>query len=344
MVRYPETAVVAKSGINLLRSLTERSGSLFHKIEQENDLGIDCIIEIVSAGTPTGRQVAAQVKTGSSYVDAQSGSCSFPIGAHRDYWSRYPIPVIGVVVVPGYERAYWVDIKLALRGQPTATTLSFRATRANLITSESFATQFLPQLLGTTPQLSLDAAVSFAASSDRDEVALGIRVLFQQFPNALSTWDALLHQIFTAEENEVNRIWLYYLAHVPWHSDIAYVGEPLSEVTKEYVRAKLAQLGEDDVLRLLRLIDPETGIARGVVGQSVDAIVSSLPRGMEHLDTIARTEAVDRVTREWAALIMARNDPVAAEEPLEILFARGSWFAAELLMVLRETGYLNPYA
>jgi hypothetical protein len=160
----------------------------------------------------------------------------------------------------------------------------------------------------------------------------------------LATWDALLEQVLNAPSGRVDRRWIYYLAHIPWHGDIAFVGEPISEVTKEYVRKKLAEFGEVDVIRLLRFIDPETGIARGVVGQSVEALVSSLPRGLVYLDSIVRTPTIEIATREWAALILAMNNPRAADESIQILVAQGSWIAGELRRVLKETGHLNPYA
>ena len=38
MVLYKKTNVTAKQGINFVRSAVEAAGSLFHKIEAENDL------------------------------------------------------------------------------------------------------------------------------------------------------------------------------------------------------------------------------------------------------------------------------------------------------------------
>jgi hypothetical protein len=47
MPRYPQTAVTAKRGANHVRATVEDAGSLFIKIEQKNDLGIDALIELI---------------------------------------------------------------------------------------------------------------------------------------------------------------------------------------------------------------------------------------------------------------------------------------------------------
>lgn len=70
MVLYKQTNVTAKNGINFVRFVIESAGSLFHKIEAENDLGIDGLIELVRDEKPLNCQVAVQVKSGQSYYNA----------------------------------------------------------------------------------------------------------------------------------------------------------------------------------------------------------------------------------------------------------------------------------
>ena len=45
MATYKRSAVTAKQGINFVRSTVEDAASLFIKIEQENDLGVDALLE-----------------------------------------------------------------------------------------------------------------------------------------------------------------------------------------------------------------------------------------------------------------------------------------------------------
>jgi hypothetical protein len=46
MPTYKKINITSKIGVNFIKDIIERSGSIFHKIEQENDLGIDALISI----------------------------------------------------------------------------------------------------------------------------------------------------------------------------------------------------------------------------------------------------------------------------------------------------------
>lgn len=61
MPRYPQSAVTAKRGINYVRTAVEDAGSLFIKIEQKNDLGIDALVELIQDGKPLNQQIAVQI-------------------------------------------------------------------------------------------------------------------------------------------------------------------------------------------------------------------------------------------------------------------------------------------
>lgn len=58
-----------QKGINFLKGIVEDNGSIFHKIEQENDFGIDCIIEFFKDEEPINISIAFQIKSGSSYIN-----------------------------------------------------------------------------------------------------------------------------------------------------------------------------------------------------------------------------------------------------------------------------------
>ena len=64
MAIYKRSAVTAKRGINFLRSTVEDAGSLFIKIEQENDLGADALLELIKGERPLNQQCTIQIKSG----------------------------------------------------------------------------------------------------------------------------------------------------------------------------------------------------------------------------------------------------------------------------------------
>ena len=63
MPKYKHTAITSKEGINFVRSMVESAGSLFMKIEQENDLGIDALVEFIRDERPLNKiDVAGKVR------------------------------------------------------------------------------------------------------------------------------------------------------------------------------------------------------------------------------------------------------------------------------------------
>ena len=106
MVTYKSTSVTAKGGINFLRATVEESGDIFHKIEQENDLGIGGLIEFVRDGEPLGKVIGTQVKSGDSYYNRKTAECLIPVENHREYWLKYQVPVIGITYIPSLKTAH----------------------------------------------------------------------------------------------------------------------------------------------------------------------------------------------------------------------------------------------
>lgn len=267
----------------------------------------------------------------------------FPIADHRDYWASHRLPVYGVVYVPVLKTAFWVDIKRYLKEYPDATAVRYRTSEANRFDSSSFTRLFVPSIVKEAPSLSLEEALRLVRSVKADEVYLAVVVLFRKYPNVLQTWDEFIRLLRERPTEEIPDHLVYYLAHIPGHGDIFYFGEQMSPSTHEYARSLLSTLRFGEVVKLLSLIDPENSISRGSIGQSVHAIISSLPKAPVLLRQAAASPALDLFVRECAALILAIEQGSAAASVLTELAAAGSWYANELLTHLREYGHINPY-
>lgn len=344
MPRYPKSAVTAKRGVNHVRTVVEDAGSLFIKIEQENDLGINALIELIQDGRPLNQQIAVQVKSGQSYYNTDAGECLFPIGDHREYWSKHRLPVYGIVYVPSIKTAHWVDIKHYLKRNPQATTIRYQTSEANRFDETTFTKIFVPGLVRQVPSLALDEAFALVRSSKLDEVYLGTVVLFRKYPNVLQVWDEFVRSIRERPSEQIPGHLIYFLAHVPGHPDIFYSGEQLTLATREYARNLIAGLRCEEVVKLLTLIDPENSISRGSLGQSVEAVISSIPNSGELLRQVVHSSEHDLFIRECAALIVAMHEGPEAAPLLADLATSGSWYANEMLAHLKEWGHINPYA
>jgi hypothetical protein len=91
------------------------------------------------------------IKSGNSFYEEKTEECIIPVGQHADYWSKYPLPVFGMVYVPAKGAAYWVDIKNYIRYNRAVSSIRFRCTKANVLSLDSFKRIFLPKITGTLP-------------------------------------------------------------------------------------------------------------------------------------------------------------------------------------------------
>src|SRR5271168_3104538 len=87
--------------------------------------------------------------------------------------------------------------------------------------------------------------------------------------------------------------------------------------TRGYARQLLSRFGKPEVIKLLSCIEEETGIERGSIGQSVEAIVTSLPEVGPILASISGDSDLPAFTRECAAFIGSMKERRAASASWE---------------------------
>lgn len=344
MPTYRKTNITAKKGLNYARSAVEEGGSLFHKIEAENDLGIDALIELIRDERPLNRQVAVQIKSGPSYYNSSGNECLIPVEHHRDYWLNHPLPVIGIVYIPSLNVAHWVDIKEYLKAHPDRTVIRFSRRETNRFDPKAFSRYFIPAVLSEVPDLSLSEAFRFLGSENPDESYLGLLAIFRRYPNSLEGWDRLIQYFIDTDVANTPSVLIYFLAHIPWHGDIWYKGEDITQNTRAHVKARMASFSHIEVIKLLDFIDEEESIARGTLGQSVEAIISSLPGVVGVLENIVLDSSHPTFRRECAAIILAMKQGKAAIPTIEVLKDVESWWVDELIEHIHSYGGFSPYA
>lgn len=304
MVKYVKSNITAKKGINFIRTIVEDSGCLFHKIEQENDLGIDCLIEFIHDEKPAHKSLAVQVKSGQSYYNKASNECIIPVDSHYEYWVNYPLAVCGIVYVPELHKGFWINIKSYLQNNPDAKTIKFLANRSNQFDLQNFNRLFLPNVLGKTPKLPLEETLSFFDSKHQDEFILGALILFRRYINESITWKKFIEHIQKSEPEDINFSILHYISHIPWHPDIFFSGEMVNSDNKKLVIKLLNGFGKEDVIKLLSLIG-EDGIQRGTIGQTIEAIISVIESINSYLEEIVKDNLLEIDIRHNAAVIYA---------------------------------------
>jgi hypothetical protein len=100
------------------------------------DIGIDGQIEYVNSNNEAdGHIVAVQVKSGTSYITRNDDFIKVDVEEkHRDYWERFPLPVILIVYDPVRQEAYWQDARQILRSGIVAV---INVPKANILRRES---------------------------------------------------------------------------------------------------------------------------------------------------------------------------------------------------------------
>lgn len=343
MPKYKKTNITSKKGVNFVRDIVEEAGSLFHKIEQENDLGIDGIIEFIKAEIPANKSIAMQIKAGKSYFNPHNTESLIPVDDHYEYWNNYPLPVYGLVYSPELKKGYWVNIKDYFKRHGKCSVIKYTNNKTNEFDLDSFTKIFSPMILKETPDLSFEEALSLFDSKHYDEVYLGMIVLFRRFVNQKIIWEKFLSYFVSHDVKDIPYLMIYYFAHIPWHGDIGYFGEPISEEIKEFVQSRFDCFDSEAIIKLLEFIDEESGISRGSIGQSVEAIISSISNVSEILKSIIKTKQLPILVRHSAAFIFAFNEGRKAVPFLKTIPAEESWLIPEIIKDVEEFGGINLY-
>ncbi|MDR6919986.1 DUF4365 domain-containing protein [Chryseobacterium sp. 2987] len=107
---YKERAGVLKVALEL-----NNYGYIFRETSN-GDIGIDGQIEMAnSTGRVIGKIVAAQIKSGDSYLTDKGDHFAFyPTVNHKNYWSLFPLPVILFVYSPNNDKIYFTDVRYQL--------------------------------------------------------------------------------------------------------------------------------------------------------------------------------------------------------------------------------------
>ena len=101
---------------------------------------------------------------------------------------------------------------------------------------------------------------------------------------------------------------IYYIAHIPWHGDIFYVGEKILPTTSEYAKLQISEFDEEMTVKLLSLIDEDTGIIRGSLGESIEAIISCIKNKSDILKSIISNTKHTEMIRYFASMILIYYD------------------------------------
>ena len=113
--KYTDKNETERIGVNKAALILSEMGLIFRGTSN-SDTGVDGQIEEVDDDYhATGRIMAVQIKSGSSYLHDNGDVWRFYIDdAHKNYWKLFPIPVILLVYNPNDGNVYYIDVKYVL--------------------------------------------------------------------------------------------------------------------------------------------------------------------------------------------------------------------------------------
>jgi hypothetical protein len=104
------TDITAETGINIVSTIfNDYFGWVFRRTHQENDFGVDAYIDYVTDdGSVTGKFIAAQVKTGKSYLSLNGNVHWYRDSKeHLNYFLNLPTPILLIICDPEKRECYW---------------------------------------------------------------------------------------------------------------------------------------------------------------------------------------------------------------------------------------------
>lgn len=120
-------------GISIANLAIQKLGWIFRE-QPKDDHGIDAHIEIVEEGTPTGKLICLQIKSGSSRFKRSKDDNFIYRGTakHLKYWTNHSLPVLVLLVDPDTEKVYWQVVEVS-KVQRTAKGWKLPVPRSHLL-------------------------------------------------------------------------------------------------------------------------------------------------------------------------------------------------------------------
>lgn len=310
---------VERAAVNATRAFFEENDCVFGEIDGANDYGKDAYVDIGADGLVTGTCAALQIKGGRSFRTA-NGDYRIPISnAHRRVWSESTIPIIGIIHDPDDGLLRWTNISEALRTNPSASSVSVRATEILCVGNLHAALAHSIRRTAAGKQ----AGVLAQALDANDDIS--ISAIFDAFAIGRSDSRVLvgLRYILRALRERPRRAAIHVLSHATPHPDIMWhQGNWIPDEVKQALRPHF-RWGTDDVLAMLRAA-PLSTFERGEVGESAYMLLQEDPD-------------IENILNASAGVAMRRGDYDVAETALYLVLCwLGEKAPDALLTFLKE--------
>jgi len=194
---------IGKIGVSKVSIVVNLHYCIFHKIELENDIGNDAFIEFISGSESTSFCIAAQIKSGTSYVRANDEETFFPTDKkHLKYWGNLNLPVAGFVYNPINDTIYWIDIKELILKNPSIVEngpYNIPIPTENIFSYDTFDSFYKNFILYNDKMKDsesfLNAVNNISEINNVESQYIGVKNLFTYHRNKQASWFILLNYL-----------------------------------------------------------------------------------------------------------------------------------------------------
>ena len=273
----------SQAGVRFVEGVVNEHNSIFQEIALENDIGNDAYIEFIKNEQATGCCIAAQIKSGDSYVTSDGNFFLRADKDHFEYWHSHVLPIAAIVYNPTKKVAAWCDVteyliqhvdRIETGPYNIEITSSQEFSSANF---HIFTAHFLKYTKPYKYKFSM-ALERFADISNAQNCLDGMKYLFSFQRNNTASW----YYVINCFQNFRRHRLLFYLismiAYLPGHGDIFWhkdniINDHTCEVALRFLKERFGRI---EILCMLEVLTDGGGFGRGALGPPIEAIVSQV--------------------------------------------------------------------
>jgi hypothetical protein len=303
-------SLIGDEGMDYIALTCSRSGAYFLPRPRQ-DIGIDGSIELRNEqGDPTGAIALIQSKAGPSYITSSGKYRILADKHHFQTWSKYTLPVIGIVYNPKRRDARWVNISGYLEANPSYIENGpyvIEAPAHQPFTEEAFSDfqNTIEEIHRRIGSKSVQQLINLYLIGDNTSKDVFLTELFSEYYRTPLVC-FFVHEVIRIETDEDLLSYLFYLISIyRAHGDRLYDGEYSIPYELNSLADKcISGFDIPEIIKFLSAIDPENGIERGSEGQTIAMQLIAINNIVDKLCLIAKSRKLDTHIRGYAIAIL----------------------------------------
>lgn len=287
----------AALGVNYVEKIVNLNDDIMIRIPQENDRGLDIVIEFKNRNKEF-YTFSAQVKSGISYFNTKQDGISIASDfQHFKYWLNHNLYIILFVYNPDTDQCYWLDLSKYVNDLQDTKNFRIKSKEIKLLDSSSYQdmVDYIDVKIGDHKRnYLLSKTIRSLISLPVGEINEKLFYSTLNYRNELFLWITVLYKLRITEEKEVIRFLIKILSYITSNPDIWRNKYNIlhDEIRQLAVSEFNSRFDERIVVKFLSSFDIDE-YCRGQLGQSVFHILELNSNSSLYLQDIIRNSNID---------------------------------------------------